>query len=271
VVAQGVRLLGYPEEAERSIHFAYEMVALSPRTAEQLVPGLSLTDEDRSRAFLEMAGRRGLGVKADDLIDRLQEKAQAAVRENDPKLDEDEARQRARLVAIGALRYYMLRTTTNRVVAFDLEDALSFTGDTGPYLAYAVVRIQSIFDRLAEATGLDEEARRRALTSARFEAVAAEDALDHWEIIARCGRLDDSVESAVENREPAHLARFAFELARLFSSFYQAKTDGGRTRFPVVHEPDEARRCLRIAIADVVRRTLVRALDLMGIPVPRRM
>jgi arginyl-tRNA synthetase len=271
VVAEGVRLLGFPEEARRSIHFAYEMVSLSPRAAEALVPGLSLSEEERGRAAVEMSGRRGLGVKADDLIDTLEEKAREAVAANDPGLAEEERRERARQIAVGALRYYMLRTTCNRKVVFDLDDALSFQGETGPYLAYAVVRIGSIFERLAEAGGPDEEGRDRALGEASFDAVEGEDSLPHWEIVARCGRLEDSVESAVENLEPAHLARFAFELARLFSSFYQAKGEDGRTRFPVVQESDPGKLHLRLALAELVRRTLRRALDLMGIPVPRRM
>ena len=156
-------------------------------------------------------------------------------------------------------------------MVFDLDDALSFQGETGPYLAYAVVRIASIFERLTEAGGPDEEGRREALRQARFDAVEEEDALPHWEIVARCGRLEDSTRSAVDNLEPSHLARFAFELARLFSSFYQAKDERGKTRFPVVQETDPGRLHLRVALAELVRRTLRRALDLMGIPVPRRM
>jgi arginyl-tRNA synthetase len=271
VVAEGVRLLGHPEQAARSIHFAYEMVSLSPGAAEALVPGLELSEEEKARTAVEMSGRRGLGVKADDLIDELEAKARASVAENDPELPSGELEERARQIAVGALRYYMLRTTCNRKVVFDLDDALSFQGETGPYLAYAVVRIGSIFERLAESGGPDEEGRRAALEEARFDAVEGEEALAHWEIVARCGRLEDSVESAVQNLEPAHLARFAFELSRLFSSFYQAKDEQGRTRFPVVQERDARRLHLRLALAELVRRTLRRALDLMGIPVPRRM
>jgi arginyl-tRNA synthetase len=272
VVAQGVRLLGHPEAADRSIHFWYDMVALSPRTAEALVPGLELTGEERERPFLEMAGRRGIGVKADDLLDRLEEKALAAVRANDASLTEADAAARARQVSVGALRYYMLRTTRSRVVALDIDDALAFTGETGPYLQYAVVRVLSIHDRLHRETDMDAGARAKAVAAADFAALDDEDdALAHWEIVARCARLEETIASSVRSLELSQLAHYAFDLARSFSSFYQAKDASGRTRFPVVQEADAARRALRLAITELFRRTLARALALMGIPVPERM
>ncbi len=156
IVKRGVAAIVPELGEEASVHLSYEMVALSPAACEEL--GIALSEEDRKRPYIEMSGRKGLGVKADDLINRLQSDALAEVKSRHPDLDEKEQRDTAHAIAIGALRYFLLKFTRNTVIAFDFKEALSFEGETGPYCQYAAVRANSIFRKLAEA-------ERRQLTS----------------------------------------------------------------------------------------------------------
>lgn len=263
VVRRGLEAQGYAGEAERSIHFAYEMVALSPQTALEIKPDLKLSDEDRKRAYLDMSGRKGLGVKADDLIDRLEEKAKAEVQRRAPDLDAALASEIGHDVAIGALRYYMLRFTRNKVVAFDIDDALAFEGETGPYAQYASVRVARILEKYEERFGIPRTAILDLARRARFDAVPAEQALEHWSLVHVALRLPDTVRAAVANLELATLAKYAFELAQAINGFYH--------KFPILKEENGALRETRLAILLVADGALRAALGMMGVPVPPRM
>ena len=263
VVVQGLERLGHVEQARESIHFSYEMVALSPRTALALQPDLQLSDEELARPWLDMSGRRGLGVKADDLLDMLERKALEEVRERAPEAPGEEAERIAREIAIGALRYYMLRHTRNKVVAFDVDQALAFEGETGPYCQYAAVRISRILDKLEEREGIGREAALAMAREADFEALPEEGRLDHWALVLEAARLPEVVPAAIEALEFATLAKYAFELARSINAFYH--------RYPVLREPDGAARAARLAVLLVADRSLREALALMGVPIPARM
>lgn len=263
VVRRGLEAQGYAGEAERSIHFAYEMVALSPQTALEIKPDLQLSDEDRKRAYLDMSGRKGLGVKADDLIDRLEEKARAEVQRRAPDLDAARASAIGHDVAIGALRYYMLRFTRNKVVAFDIDDALAFEGETGPYAQYASVRVARILEKYEERFGIPRTAILDLARRARFDAVPAEQALEHWTLVHVALRLPDTVRAAVANLELATLAKYAFELSQAINGFYH--------KFPILKEESSALRETRLAILLVADGALRAALGMMGVPVPPRM
>ncbi|GAB4372145.1 MAG: arginine--tRNA ligase [Acidobacteriota bacterium] len=263
VVQRGLEVQGFTDQARESIHFAYEMVALSPRTALELNPELELDDDERRRPFLDMSGRRGLGVKADDLIDRLEAKALEEVRSRDPGLSAQDAQRIAHDVACGALRYYMLRFTRNKIVAFDIDAALAFEGETGPYAQYACVRVRRIVEKLSERSGISADEVLAGLPEAEFAAIPPDQQLDHWSLVLLATRLPETVRAAVDNLEFATLARYAFELAQAINAFYH--------RFPVIREPDERTRTARLAILVVAARTLERALALMGVAVPPRM
>ncbi len=263
VVQRGLEIQGYAEQAAASIHFAYEMVALSPRTAVELNPRLRLSEEELRRPFLDMSGRKGLGVKADDLIDRLEAKALAEGGRRAPDMPADEATAIAHDVACGALRYYMLRFTRNKIVAFDIDAALAFEGETGPYCQYAVVRVARIVEKLSARTGVGRETILSRLPGADFSAIPEDEALDHWSLVQLAARLPDTVHAAVDNLEFATLAKYAFELAQAINGFYH--------RHPVIREEDEPTRDARLAILVVASRALEEALDLMGVAVPARM
>ncbi len=250
-VIEALRGLGYAEQAARYIHFSYEMVALTPRCALEL--GYEVAEEDRSRAYIEVSGRKGFGVKADDLLDRLLAAARAEVGERNPELPAGEQQNTARQIAVGALRYFMLKFTRNTVIAFDFRDALSFEGETGPYLQYAVVRIRSIFRK----AGLAPEA---ALARLVFTG-DLDDSI--WQVWLRAAKTGLVLEQCRETAEPAHLARHSFQLAQEFSSFYR--------KHHILTEPDPARKVLLLATAAVTERTLVRSLAILGIETPDMM
>jgi arginyl-tRNA synthetase len=257
-VIEALRGLGYTEQAARYTHFSYEMVALTPRCAMEL--GYAVSEEDRGRAYIEVSGRKGFGVKADDLIDKLIAATRAEVDTRHPELDEEERAGIARDIAVGALRYFMLKYTRGSVIAFDFNDALSFEGETGPYLQYAVVRTRSIFRR-AETT---PEAALEAVSSMDAAPyLSGEDADGIWQVWLRAAKTSLLLEQCIATAEPAYLARHAFQLAQDFSNFYR--------RHHILTEADPARRALLLATAAVAQRELVRSLGWLGIAAPEVM
>jgi arginyl-tRNA synthetase len=261
-VKLGVMAVDHDERVERSAHVAYEKVVLSPATAEQL--GLRLSEEDRKRKGMSMSGRKGLGVKVDDLVDELTSNALAEVANRHPDLSEEDRRDTARKIAIGALRYFLLKYTRTSIIFFDFKEALAFDGETGPYIQYSVVRANSIFRKLSEAgidpdkTAISEVSRERVA-----ELLSGPDGDDLWSLIYLATRLDEVVRSAVAALEPAPVAKWAFQLAQRFNLFYH--------HYHVLSEQDPARRALLVAITAMVRSQLITTLDLLGITAPDRM
>ena len=260
VVRQGVRALGFAAEADNSIHFSYEMVALTLACAEQL--GIQLSDEDRKKPYVEVSGRKGQGVKADDLLDLLEREALGEVAKRNPDFSAGEQAEITRQIAVGALRYFLLRFTRTAVIAFDFAEALNFDGETGPYIQYATVRANNIFNRVQAADeGFSIEQVYRILDSDRLEEFLDVD--DIWELIYAASRLDEIVNQVILTMEPATLAKFAFTVAQGFSLFYH--------KHRILSEADPDRRLFYLLVVDFSRRSLTRALDLMGIEVPKRM
>ena len=261
IVREGLRQLGHTKAADASVHFSYEMVALSPSTASAL--GFTLSAEDAAKAFVEMSGRKGLGVKADDLLDALEAKAFEAVvdgaAEREKSASETEQKELARLIAVAALRYLMLKYGRNKVIAFDFKEALTFEGDSGPYLQYSTVRVENIFRKMAD-RGVDAR-----LGSESIDEIAAVEGIpdDMWEIVRSCAETTSMVRRAVEALELSTLTHHAFELAQKFNSFYH--------KYPILNEPDPSERQKRAACAEVFRQTMRQILVLLGIPVPDRM
>jgi arginyl-tRNA synthetase len=253
-VIAALRGMGFTDAADHYTHFSYEMVAMTPRCAEEL--GYALSDEDKARPFVEVSGRRGYGVKADDLLDKLTAAAQAEVDTRHPEIDAEERARIATQIAVGALRYFMLRFTRNTVIAFDFKDALSFEGETGPYIQYAIVRAANIFRK----AGTTEEDALAAVAGLDLSALAGVEGTSLWETWLLAARLTAAIEQAIATAEPAHLARYAFQLAQQFNNFYH--------RYHILTESDPTRRALLMATAAVARREMVRALGLLGIEAP---
>jgi len=258
-VIQALRGMGYAEQADRYTHFSYEMVALTPRCAVEL--GYDVSAEDLERSYIEVSGRKGFGVKADDLLDKLIAAARAEVDARQTGRDDAERQRIAEQIAIGALRYFMLKFTRNSVIAFDFKDALSFEGETGPYIQYAVVRARNIF-RKAGTTPEAELVKLSGLAkfSGYLEGEAAEDIWALWLCAARRTLV---LEQCIANSEPAYLAKHAFQLAQEFNNFYH--------KHHILTEEDPARKTFLLATAAVALRELVLALSWLGIESPEAM
>ena len=257
-VIEAMRGLGYTDQAAHYTHFSYEMVALTPRCALEL--GYEIPEEDLARPYIEVSGRKGFGVKADDLIDKLIAATQKEVDERHPELEEADRTVIAKEIAVGALRYFMLKFTRNSVIAFDFKDALSFEGETGPYIQYAVVRTRSIF-RKGETTAEQSLADMAGVDAAPF--LSEEDADAIWQVWLRAAKTSLLLDQCIATAEPAYLARHAFQLAQDFSNFYR--------RHHILTEPDPARKKLLLATAAVAQRELIRSLGWLGISAPEVM
>jgi arginyl-tRNA synthetase len=260
LLSQALRTLGHPEEAERSVHFSYEMVALSHATAKELGYESEAAGDEARKPFVEVSGRKGLGVKIDDLLDLLTGKAAKEVAKRNPEIDPDERARTAAQIAVGAIRYFMLKFSRGKLIVFDIEEALSFEGETGPYLQYAVVRANNIFHKLREREGLTAA----DIVSCLEQTPAGElESLDCWAMVLEASRLDDVVDQVVKSLEFSGLAKYTFGLAQMFNAFYH--------RYPILGEERQDLKRWRAAAVSYVRDQIARALALMGIEVPARM
>ncbi len=261
VVKQGVATI-FPEAgAEASVHLSYEMVALSPAAAEEL--GFELSEEDRTKSFIEMSGRKGLGVKADDMVDRLEKNAYLEVKERNAELEDSKHWQIAHEIAVGALRYFLLKFTKNTVIVFDFKEATAFEGETGTYCQNATVRLNSIFRKVGErkvAAALKNIPNNREAFTAFFD---EKNGNELWSVVISSLRFEDVLKQAIVQAEPAILARFTFNLAKTSNLFYQ--------KHRILDESDQTKQELLIAVAETARLALTKALATMGIKVPERM
>ncbi|MBY0494466.1 MAG: arginine--tRNA ligase [Cyanobacteria bacterium] len=263
LLKQALSAIGHPQEADRLKHFSYEMVALSHATAQQLGFAPDPNSEEAKKPFVEVSGRKGLGVKADDLIDRVIDKALAEVDRRQSDLPPDERRRIAEQIGAAAVRYFLIKYSRTTVIAFDIDEAVSFVGETGPYIQYAVVRANKIIGKLQERFGLDETATLAGLPGSPPDLIN-EDA-ELWALVLEASRLDEIVEQVVRSLEFAVLAKFGFGLAQMFSAFYQ------NPKQSVINEDRAEARRWRAAAVVYCRQQLTRVLDLMGVAVPARM
>jgi len=270
VVREGLRALGFEEQANHLTHIAYDVVGLTPRCAAEL--GYTLSDEDAKRPYVEMSGRKGQGVKADDLLDQMKKQALAEVESRHRDFSGAERASIAHAIAMGALRYFLLKYTRGTIIAFDFKDALSFEGETGPYAQYAVVRARSIWRKRDEkqtgssATAAVAESARDAdavRSGVAEKILAAPEGNDLWELALLAGSLDARVQAAVDAQEPAFVAKYAFELAQAFNVFYH--------KHHILSEEDADKRTFLLRLTELVERQLVAALTLLGIEAPEKM
>lgn len=262
-VKLGVMTVDHDERVERSAHLAYEKVVLSPAAAEQL--GQRLSEEDRQRGAISMSGRKGLGVKIDDLMNELESNAFSEVKDRHAELSEQEQREIAHKIAVSAVRYYLLKYSRTSIISFDFKEALAAVGETGPYLLYTIARINSIFRELEKAASSDETNLQQVQSSRMSELLSGENGDELWSLAYFAERLPEVARNAVVSLEPAFLAKWAFELAHLFNRFYQKRENA------IVKEADKDRRALLVTITSLVRRQLIAALDILGIEAPERM
>jgi arginyl-tRNA synthetase len=257
VVAEALRRLGHTEAADKSIHLSYAFVVLTPRCAAEM--GYELTPEEAKQPFIQVSGRKGFGVKADDLIDKLEDAALAEVHQRHPEMSEVEQTRTAHAIAVGALRFFLLKFTRNAIIAFDFKDALSFEGETGPYCQYAVVRIRGIRRK-----GVEAGATNVAVTTETAATLfAGPEGNGLWELLLSAGLLDLAVDAAIGAQEPAFVAKYAFQLAQAFNNFYH--------KHHILTEADEQKRAFLLRLTELVEARLVKTLSLLGIEAPEKM
>lgn len=256
IVRAGLEALGHDEEAQRSIHFAYEMVSLSEATARAL--GYLDASDDADGKSLEMSGRKGIGVKADDLIDQLEAKARTELEARESDLSETEREQLAHDIAVAALRYFMVKATTTRIIAFDLDQAMSFEGDSGPYLQYSLVRVKNIQRRL-EQDSVEVDVSPSTVGACEPDTFSD----DLWDLVLAAGQIGEAAERAADSLELSGIARAAADLAQRFHALYH--------RHPILREDDQALQSVRLASMLCFQRALERLCGIMGIPTPDRM
>jgi arginyl-tRNA synthetase len=257
VVAEALRRLGHAEAASKSIHLSYAFVVLTPRCAAEL--GYELSPEEAKQPFIQVSGRKGFGVKADDLIDKLEAATLAEVQQRHAEMSESEQKHTARAIAVGALRFFLLKFTRNAIIAFDFKDALSFEGETGPYCQYAVVRIRGIRRK-----GVEAGATSVAVTPETVATLlGGPEGNGLWELLLSVGLLDLAVDAAIGAQEPAFVAKYAFQLAQAFNNFYH--------KHHILTEPDEQKRAFLLRLTELVEARLVETLGLLGIEAPAKM
>ena len=260
VVRQGLLGLGYEDQVKNSIHFHYEVVALTPACAEEL--GVELSPEDRKRPHIEVSGRKGQGVKADDLLDRLEADARKEVEGRNSELAPAEIQEIAHQIAVGALRYFLMKFTRNAIIAFDFKDALNLVGETGPYIQYASVRASNIMKKMAENdASFSAESLPGYLAEAKLDAYLSDDI---WDLLYAASRLDEIAAQVVATLEPATLAKHSFVLAQKFNLFYHQYKG-------IIEEKDQNLRMFYLTVVELVRQALATSLDMMGMQSPRRM
>jgi arginyl-tRNA synthetase len=254
IVRAGLERLGHAEEARRSVHFAYEMVSLSPGAAEQL----GFAQPGETRKSLEMSGRKGIGVKADDLLDQLEMKSRQEIAVRNRDLAEEDLDRLARKIAIAALRFFMARATTTRVIAFDFDEALNFEGESGPYLQYSLVRARNIRRKLRQAGFADQVdiAEIRALPEELWTD-------DLWDLVFTVAQIRERVEASAESLELSSLARLALDLGQKFNAIYH--------QHPILREADPQLRAVRLTATQIFSTGLSCLCDLLGLPLPERM
>jgi arginyl-tRNA synthetase len=264
LLKQALVAAGHPEGADRSHHFSYEMVALSHATARELGHAPAPESEDAKRPFVEVSGRKGLGVKADDLLDTLMRNAGREVATRNPELGETERNRIGAMIGIAAVRYFLIKFSRGKIIAFDLDEALSFEGESGPYIQYAVVRANNIFQKVQQRDKLDEPALLASLRDVSAAELTGENGSHElWSLVLDASRLDEIVEQVVKTLEFSVLAKYAFSLAQAFNAFYH--------RSQILNEERDDVRRWRAGAVIYLRDQLTRALDLMGIAVPPRM
>jgi arginyl-tRNA synthetase len=270
VVVMGLQAAGYEEQAANLHHLAYEVVGLTARCAREL--GYEVEEESGKRAIVDISGRKGQGVKADDLLDTLLIAAQAEVDQRHPETPSEQRVANAKKISVGALRYFLMKYTRGTAIAFDFHDALNFEGETGPYCLYAVVRARGILRKEAEASGAvdGDSGATMNLQALLGQSEHAAGALlagpagdDLWELVLRAASLEMAVQASIEGQEPAFLAKYAFQLASAFNLFYH--------KHRIITEPDAARKNFLLLLTRLVEAQLVIALRLLGIEAPDEM
>ena len=224
-------------------HLGYESVTLSAETAKTL-------NLDTGGKSVQMSGRKGIYVNADYVLDILGVKTYEEAKKRNPDLNEVKLVQISEQVAIGALRYSMIKQDLDKIITFDMTESLSLEGDTGPYIQYSYARAMRILEKGGKTPSFG---------------VSFSDLNTSYEtILAKMiGKFDIQVEDAAKNLSPKIIARYCYDLAVAFNTFYE--------HVKVLTAESEALVNARLCLVYSFKETLDKALSLLGIDAPERM
>ena len=255
IISQVLDALESGNRGQDFVHFSYEMVALTPRCVQEM--GFELTPELRTRAHIDVSGRRGIAVKADDLMEKLTEKSLEEVLSRNPDMKQEVADRIARQIAMGALRYFMVKFNSNSVIAFDFQDALTFEGDTGPYLQYTLVRLNSIFKKIGS------QADESHPGPPDLDLLDEKELTIYHELLLHISLLDSQIEFALDSSELSVITSYTYVLCQKCNHYYH--------QFSILAEKNPRVRQLRLSLIGLIRKKLEVLFEIIGIPVPERM
>lgn len=229
-----------PGSAKRYLHRSYEVVSLSKNAASAL--GVEMEGD-----FVHMSGRKGLYVNVDTALEALKRKANEETRKRNPGEPEDWVAGVSEAIAVAALRYVLVNQDPDKMIVFDLEEALKFEGDTGPYLLYTYARGRRILEKSGSAPRLSPGGVSKLIR--------------HLEknLVKKLSMLDKAVIAAGEYYSPKEVCRYSHELAVSFNEFYE--------KVPVNRETDQELRDARLVLVDAATRVLAQSMRILGIPV----
>jgi arginyl-tRNA synthetase len=233
-------------EAKRNyVHYAYEVVSLSGRTARQM--GVAIEDDAKS---IQMAGRKGIVVDTDDVLDALRKKALDETRKRNPTAEASWLEGVAEKVAVAALRYDLTKQDNDKVIIFDMDDALDLQGETGPYIQYAYARASRILEKAgAQSEILSDFAKLQSPHEKKLMIVIS--------------KFPELVMEAAKNLDPQAVTKYAYQLATTFNEFYE--------RCPVIHAENPELTAARLELVKAFKTTVRSALSLIGIDAIEKM
>ncbi len=233
-------------------HFGYEMVALSHNCVKEL--GFEINEEAKKKPYVEVSGRKGIAIKAEDLIDMLINRAKKEISKRNKDIDDNDLEKIAKKIGIAALRYFMIKYTSNSIIVFDFNEVLSFEGDTGPYLQYTVVRLNSIFSKLnTDSKNIEYNINR----------ISEEEIFFVRDILVLLLDTDTKFDMVIKSKDVSILANHIYIIAQKTNHYYH--------NYPVISEKDSDLKNFRIKFLSILRENLINLLKIIGIEVPKKM
>lgn len=233
----------FKSKPDSYVHLGYESVTLSPDTAKTL-------DLDTGGKSVQMSGRKGIYVSADYVLDVLSQHTFDEAKKRNPELDEIGLVKIAEQVAIGALRYTMIKQDLDKIITFDLTESLSLEGDTGPYIQYAHARALRILEKSGKSPNFETN-------------LDGLDTIYERDLAKVIAKFDLQVEDAAKNLSPKIIAKYCYQLAVSFNTFYE--------HVKVLTADSESTVNARLCLVYSFKETLAKALQLLGIDAPERM
>lgn len=240
VVKKALEILGYLKDKKEYHHLAYGVVYLTPKTLTDF--GFSLSEEEKKEKRLPFSSRKGWFITIDETFDLLKKKAKQESLDRNEDKDEKWLDETAEKIALGAMRYYLLKTDISQDIVFDIDSALDLKGNTGMYILYTYARISGIFEK-SQTTNLDNIDLN--LLTHNLE----------WEIVKELSKKEEVIEKAFEDLSPNILCSYLLSLSQLFNSYYGEVS--------IIKSEDSLKEA-RLGLLKKIRQTLKEIMNLIG-------